>query len=162
MIFDPYAVLGIARTADQSALKARYRQLALRHHPDNGSQPDAARMVELNAAWTALKTPERRAETDRTLVPEPVTEPRTGASDSTRTRPPSTRRQRSPRPSSGTTGPNRAAGTATPAASTRPASASIPPFRPPVTIADRSFAPLVQPGKVTEIRARRRRSRPSA
>jgi molecular chaperone DnaJ len=31
---DPYEVLGLKRDADEAAIKAAYRKLAKRHHPD--------------------------------------------------------------------------------------------------------------------------------
>ena len=31
---DPYQILGLERTADEAAIKAAYRKLAKRHHPD--------------------------------------------------------------------------------------------------------------------------------
>lgn len=31
---DPYEVLGVAREADQKAIKDAFRQLALKYHPD--------------------------------------------------------------------------------------------------------------------------------
>jgi len=39
------AVLGLAGTADRKAVKSRYRQLALEHHPDRGGDPERFRKV---------------------------------------------------------------------------------------------------------------------
>jgi len=47
---DPYAVLGLPHGADLAAVKARYRELALRHHPDKlygMSEEDKAKNTEL-------------------------------------------------------------------------------------------------------------------
>jgi curved DNA-binding protein CbpA len=62
---DAYHVLQVIRAADQDVIRAAYRALAKRYHPD-GHAPDAARMAEINAAFEQLRTPERRAEYDRT------------------------------------------------------------------------------------------------
>ncbi len=40
------------------------------HHPDTGSQPDVARIVELNAAWKQLGTLKARTATDAKLLRE--------------------------------------------------------------------------------------------
>jgi curved DNA-binding protein CbpA len=59
---DLYAVLGVERTADARTIRARYRQLARRHHPDLGG--DDERMMVLNKAWHVLGNPDRRARYD--------------------------------------------------------------------------------------------------
>ena len=59
---DPYDVLQILPTADQIVVRAAFRALAGRYHPDNDSDPAAtARMAELNAAYAQIGTPDRRA-----------------------------------------------------------------------------------------------------
>jgi curved DNA-binding protein CbpA len=58
---DPYEVLQVAPTADDAVLRAAYRALAQRFHPDIAGPDGEARMRELNAAWEAIGTPERRA-----------------------------------------------------------------------------------------------------
>jgi DnaJ-class molecular chaperone len=56
-----YAVLDVEFTASEAAIRARYRELALRHHPDvhpHGSpaqQQAAARMATINAAFTLIR-----------------------------------------------------------------------------------------------------------
>ncbi|MCC7274151.1 MAG: DnaJ domain-containing protein [Alphaproteobacteria bacterium] len=67
MADDPYAVLGVPRDATQEAIKAAYRKLARRHHPDlNPGKPDAeARFKAIAAANDLLSDPERRARFDR-------------------------------------------------------------------------------------------------
>ncbi len=56
-------MLGVARGASASELKAAYRALVKQHHPDAGG--DQHRILELNAAWEVLGDAERRAEHDR-------------------------------------------------------------------------------------------------
>jgi DnaJ-class molecular chaperone len=64
---DPYEILGLDRTADEAAIKAAYRKLAKRHHPDlhPGDKKAADRFSELNNANDLLSDPERRARFDR-------------------------------------------------------------------------------------------------
>lgn len=59
---DPYAVLGVHPGATTAEIKAAYRSLVKRHHPDAGG--DAARIVALNAAWEVLGDGERRRRHD--------------------------------------------------------------------------------------------------
>jgi DnaJ-class molecular chaperone len=64
---DPYEILGLDRTADDAAIKAAYRKLAKRHHPDlhPGDKKAAERFQELNNANDLLSDPERRGRFDR-------------------------------------------------------------------------------------------------
>jgi DnaJ-class molecular chaperone len=64
---DPYEILGLTRDADEAAIKAAYRKLAKRHHPDlhPGDKKAAERFQELNNANDLLSDPERRARFDR-------------------------------------------------------------------------------------------------
>jgi DnaJ-class molecular chaperone len=64
---DPYEILGLDRSADEAAIKAAYRKLAKRHHPDlhPGDKKAADRFSELNNANDLLSDPERRARFDR-------------------------------------------------------------------------------------------------
>jgi DnaJ-class molecular chaperone len=56
-----YAVLDVELTASEAAIRARYRELALRHHPDmhqHGSRAQeeaAARMAAINAAFNLIR-----------------------------------------------------------------------------------------------------------
>ena len=56
-------MLGVASSASAAEIKAAYRSLVKRHHPDAGG--DEHRILELNAAWEVLGDAERRAEHDR-------------------------------------------------------------------------------------------------
>lgn len=53
---DPYQVLGISPGASDDEIKAAYRKLAKKYHPDlnQGSQAAEARMREINQAYTLL------------------------------------------------------------------------------------------------------------
>jgi len=64
---DPYEILGLERSADEATIKAAYRRLAKRHHPDlhPGDPKAAERFQELNGANDLLSDPERRARFDR-------------------------------------------------------------------------------------------------
>jgi curved DNA-binding protein CbpA len=68
---DAYAVLQVRPDADDLVIRAAYRALARRFHFD-GTDPDPARMTELNGAWEQLRAPDRRARYDaeqRVAVP---------------------------------------------------------------------------------------------
>ncbi len=64
---DPYTTLGVARTADAAEIKAAYRKLALRYHPDRnaGSREAEERFKEISEAYATLRDPELRARFDR-------------------------------------------------------------------------------------------------
>lgn len=63
---DPYRVLGVDYGAAPEAISAAYRGLARSHHPDVSQDPGAEhRMAEINAAWSLLRDPRRRAAYDR-------------------------------------------------------------------------------------------------
>lgn len=70
---DPYAVLGVPRTATRAEIARAYRGLAKRTHPDTGAVASPAQMARLNDAWRILGDPARRARWDRehlvTLAP---------------------------------------------------------------------------------------------
>lgn len=54
-----YAVLRVPASATAQEVHVAYRGLARRFHPD-GTEPNASRMVELNAAYEELRTAERQ------------------------------------------------------------------------------------------------------
>lgn len=64
---DLYEVLGVNRDATDKEIKAAYRRLARKHHPDvNPGSPDAEqRFKELQAAYSVLGDPEKRKQYDR-------------------------------------------------------------------------------------------------
>lgn len=64
---DPYAVLGVAKSADEKEIKSAFRKLAKAHHPDaNANDPKAAaRFNEVNQAYEILGDKEKRAQFDR-------------------------------------------------------------------------------------------------
>lgn len=60
---DPYAVLGVARDADQRTIKRAYRKLISEYHPDRlGNMPEdlrrraEKRASEINAAWDRIQS----------------------------------------------------------------------------------------------------------
>lgn len=67
MAEDPYKVLGVARDATPDAIKAAYRKLARKHHPDlNPGKPEAEEKFKAaSAANDLLSDPERRGRFDR-------------------------------------------------------------------------------------------------
>ncbi len=60
MVSDPYRVLGLSPGASDEEVKAAYRALAKKYHPDlNPGNPRAAeRMNEINAAYDQIKNPQ--------------------------------------------------------------------------------------------------------
>ena len=70
-----YDVLGVGRSADDTALHDAYVALARRHHPDK-TGGDASRMQAINEAWATLGDPVRRASYDHTLIAGTTAAPR--------------------------------------------------------------------------------------
>jgi len=64
---DFYEVLGVARDADDKTLKAAFRKLAMKHHPDKnpGDHTAEIRFKEVSAAYECLRDPQKRAAYDR-------------------------------------------------------------------------------------------------
>ena len=64
---DPYEVLGVARTASQADIKAAYRKLAKKLHPDLNPGEAAVRgkFKEVSAAYDLLSDADKRARFDR-------------------------------------------------------------------------------------------------
>jgi DnaJ-class molecular chaperone len=64
---DPYATLGVARGADEKAIKSAYRKLAKELHPDrNKDNPKAAeRFSDVTRAYDLLSDKDKRAQFDR-------------------------------------------------------------------------------------------------
>src|ERR1700692_3336174 len=64
---DYYEVLGVARTASDAELKATFRKLAMKFHPDRnpGDNDSEHRFKEINEAYDVLKDADKRAAYDR-------------------------------------------------------------------------------------------------
>lgn len=68
---DPYGVLGLDHDAGQTDIKAAYRSLMKKYHPD--SRPSNQRRLStevsqrLNDAYETLKDPQRKAEYDEQM-----------------------------------------------------------------------------------------------
>jgi DnaJ-class molecular chaperone len=64
---DPYAILGVSKTATADEIKKAYRNLAKRHHPDlnPGSAESASRFKDISGAYDLLSDPDKRARFDR-------------------------------------------------------------------------------------------------
>jgi preprotein translocase subunit Sec63 len=80
--FDAYAVLGVARNATADQIKAAYRDLAGKYHPDHhqGNPLEdlaAAKLADINRAYEILSDPQRRAAYDASppARPRPVATP---------------------------------------------------------------------------------------
>ncbi len=66
---DPYSVLGVARTASESEIRAAYRALVAKYHPDRyqGNPLEnlaSEKLVAINRAYEILSDPARRAAYD--------------------------------------------------------------------------------------------------
>src|SRR6476659_846488 len=62
-----YEVLGVERAVDEGELKAAFRKLAMKWHPDRnpGDRSSETRFKEINEAYEILKDPDKRAAYDR-------------------------------------------------------------------------------------------------
>jgi len=58
-----YKILGVEKSADESAIKKAYRKLAMKHHPDKGG--DAEVFKEISTAHDVLTDPEKRSIYDK-------------------------------------------------------------------------------------------------
>jgi len=67
MAADPYTTLGVARGADEAAIKKAYRKLAKELHPDrNKDNPKAAeKFSQVTQAYDLLTDKDKRARFDR-------------------------------------------------------------------------------------------------
>ena len=63
---DYYAVLGITKDADPEVIKAAYRALAKKHHPDT-SGGSAERFLQIRRAWEVLSNPDLRRAFDHSV-----------------------------------------------------------------------------------------------
>ncbi|GEQ72745.1 hypothetical protein JCM33374_g6433 [Metschnikowia sp. JCM 33374] len=63
---DPYAVLGVARDADEKTIKSQYRQLSKQYHPDKNPDPEAhEKFIEVGEAYGILNDAEKRHNYDQ-------------------------------------------------------------------------------------------------
>lgn len=90
---DPYTVLGVARSASLDEIKAAYRALVAKFHPDHhqGNPLEglaAEKLAEINRAYEILSAPERRAAYDagQPSWPRPAGEPFSTATGGNRRR----------------------------------------------------------------------------
>ena len=70
---DYYRTLGVLDDAEDIVIKAAYKALAQRYHPDKwtGSKDEATRrMTEINEAYSVLSDPKKRSEYDSTRDPK--------------------------------------------------------------------------------------------
>src|SRR3954453_13937696 len=67
MAQDPYETLGVSKTASQDEIRAAFRKIAKKNHPDLNPGDKAAeeRFKAANQANEILSDPERRAKFDR-------------------------------------------------------------------------------------------------
>ena len=64
---DYYAILGVKKTADASEIKKRFRQLALKYHPDRnqGNKAAETKFKEISEAYDVLSDEDKRARYNR-------------------------------------------------------------------------------------------------
>ena len=63
---DPYAVLGLAKTASAAEIKSAFRKLAKKFHPDQSKEPKAKeRFGEISRAYEIVGDEKKRAQFDR-------------------------------------------------------------------------------------------------
>jgi hypothetical protein len=68
-IANHYDNLKVGRDAAPAAIKAAYRKLSQKYHPDRNPDPAALEIMKLiNQAWDVLSDPERRARHDRAIA----------------------------------------------------------------------------------------------
>ena len=80
MTLDPYKILKISRDAPDEVIRAAYKVLASKYHPDKnpGNEASARMMQHVNDAYALLSDPIRRSEYDRKssdATEPPATEP---------------------------------------------------------------------------------------
>ena len=90
---DLYEVLQVRRGAEPEVIRAAYRALARKHHPDFGGSPE--RMAAINEAWAILGDQARRAAYDA-QPQRPSPRARTRPATTTPARPRTSRRRPPP------------------------------------------------------------------
>lgn len=58
---DPYAILGVDRSANDGVIAAAYRKLARTFHPDVAGDSATVEMMQINAAFDRIRDRKRRA-----------------------------------------------------------------------------------------------------
>ena len=64
---DYYTTLGISKNASEAEIKAAYRKMAMKHHPDRGG--DEKTFKEVNAAYETLSDPQKKQMIDMGVDP---------------------------------------------------------------------------------------------
>ncbi len=83
-----YDILGVSPDAEDIVIRAAYKALAQRYHPDKwvGDKEDATkRMAELNHAYSSLSDPSRRRKYDERVKPSVNAEQNPVSSESAHT-----------------------------------------------------------------------------
>ena len=68
-IMNYYAILGVSQNAKYREIKAAYRRLALKYHPDRNSSPVSENSIKIiNAAFEVLSDKDKRKRYDEKLI----------------------------------------------------------------------------------------------
>jgi curved DNA-binding protein CbpA len=67
---NPYKMLGLSCNADQREIRAAYRSLAKKYHPDAGQGSSAERFRNIQDAYDLLSDVDRRRDYDRSSASE--------------------------------------------------------------------------------------------
>ena len=100
---DHYEVLQVHPRAEPDVIRAAYRILARKYHPDLGG--DVARMIAINDAWDVLGDPVRRASYDAALSAADDSRTPTARRTSTDSSAPASGSPRAAQPETGHAGP---------------------------------------------------------